>query len=651
MSRTRLLHIRSSSLSTLAVQQPAAAARPVRLPSEAPKQSQHSQLALGQPTPLTPPLFPCTPPPQAFSGPAPSYHPAATSNPHPAPDHPRAHKRPRLRYRLDAGAYGIPKQRPSAPQRAFHTPPASARAVQVGEDAYFVRADAIGVADGVGGWARGAPPSASPTPSALFARRLMHFCAAEVAALDAPPPPPVRPPAAPFLFEHHLRPRAPPPPEELLDDALDDLADGIDVLRILERAYDSTVRVHAPLATGSSTALLAVLDHLPAPVPAHTPALPAHQDPPEIERNYAVGALWAGRPPTAEEDKPSADAVVHIAHLGDCMGMLVRGDSIAWRSDEMWSGYNRPLQLGPPTTCPTTSVPPPTSSTTSPSSPQKSTPSSASVTPAPERIPLPVRPHTFALPVRADDILILASDGLGDNLWDEDVLDEVVRAKRGPLWAVAASPSTGTGAGESAKEKDTRAGGQVEERIGAAEADARDTEAVSQASVARTAFAGQLAEALCSRAQRVAGRRGCRPSSSTTPLPSTDSAALLAGTACATDGASPLDAIHEEQEHSASYAEVAAQKRAPSAQKSRRAAGRRGAACAEAPPAAAGRSALEDAPAGADEVPFARRAALAGRVFRGGKCDDISVLVAVISPAPGPAPTSMGSAGQDGVGL
>ena len=33
----------------------------------------------------------------------------------------------------------------------------------------------------------------------------------------------------------------------------------------------------------------------------------------------------------------------------------------------------------------------------------------------------------FNLPVQANDILILASDGLSDNLWDEDVLDEVIR--------------------------------------------------------------------------------------------------------------------------------------------------------------------------------------------------------------------------------
>ena len=84
-----------------------------------------------------------------------------------APD-PRK-KRPRTRYHLDVGAYGIPKRsrghgtvvgvagrdglgrldvRPELSQEEL------TRAVQVGEDAYFVRDNAMGVADGVGGWSR-----------------------------------------------------------------------------------------------------------------------------------------------------------------------------------------------------------------------------------------------------------------------------------------------------------------------------------------------------------------------------------------------------------------------------------------------------------------------------------------------------------------
>jgi len=51
--------------------------------------------------------------------------------------------------------------------------------VGVGEDAYFRRRNAIGVADGVGGWSRvkGANP-------ALYSRKLMHYACQEVGKAD-----------------------------------------------------------------------------------------------------------------------------------------------------------------------------------------------------------------------------------------------------------------------------------------------------------------------------------------------------------------------------------------------------------------------------------------------------------------------------------
>ena len=345
--RQRLLfpRVRSNSLTTLAVSPPSSSSRqvlssPPRLPSEAPKQSQHSQLALTQP--IHPPLFPSNPPLSPNFNPVPS--PATASLPSAAPDAPRASKRQRLQYQLDVGAYGIPKHR-----RSFHSRPSpstyphTALSVQVGEDAYFVRDNAMGIADGVGGWARSAPQQHPhhPTPSALFSRRLMHFCASE---LDTP-----RPPTAQFSFQHHLKPRSPPtiydpsPVSELQDSLnsnLEDLSDGIDVLNILERAYDATVKSHlspstpspTPLTTGSSTALLAVLDH-PGPLT---------QSPEAPERNYAQGSSYEPIPSLMqiEHDHPTYDAVIRIAHLGDCMGMLVRGDNIVWRSDEMWWGVS-----------------------------------------------------------------------------------------------------------------------------------------------------------------------------------------------------------------------------------------------------------------------------------------------------------------------
>ncbi|OBZ73204.1 Protein phosphatase PTC7 [Grifola frondosa] len=74
--------------------------------------------------------------------------------------------------------------------------------------------------------------------------------------------------------------------------------------------------------------------------------------------------------------------------------MLIRGDEVIWRTEEMWWNFNTPVQLGP-------------------SSPTRARDA-----------------QVFAVPVQADDILVLASDGLSDNLWDEEILDEVVRFRR-----------------------------------------------------------------------------------------------------------------------------------------------------------------------------------------------------------------------------
>ena len=78
--------------------------------------------------------------------------------------HPRV-KRHRTRYHLDVGAYGIPKHAKKKSGMSssgvstgcfFQDVPTEdlSLAVQVGEDAYFIRENAMGVADGVGGWSR-----------------------------------------------------------------------------------------------------------------------------------------------------------------------------------------------------------------------------------------------------------------------------------------------------------------------------------------------------------------------------------------------------------------------------------------------------------------------------------------------------------------
>ena len=331
----------------------------------------------------------------------------------------------------------------------------------------------------------GAVTRPNQTPSALFASRLMHYCSDEVSnfhhssaasssgwEIDG------------ALFDGMNS-------EDLyseLEDSLSDLEEGIDVLMILENAYERAIKAHVvnpvpehavsaaatsnrvpiqplskasskPLKAGSSTALLAVLEQptgrststrpkqSPSSSPNHRPRSVSRCRSEPAEDPAATTAGMGPVPPTSPATPRTLphqrDAVIKIANLGDSMAMLVRGRDIIWRSEEMWWSFNTPVQLGP----------------MSPSKPKDA--------------------QVFGIPVTADDILILASDGLSDNLWDEEVLEEVVRVKD-----VLLKHSTSNGASL----------GQL---------------------LARRSLAGMLSEALCSRARRVAergssgsGRRG-----------------------------------------------------------------------------------------------------------------------------------------------
>jgi hypothetical protein len=303
------------------------------------------------------------------------------------------------------------------------------------------------------------------TPSALFASRLMHYCSDEMSnhmstRLDSSSHP-----LASFSTSAEAEDA-----DDLyaeLEDSLSDLEDGLDILQILEHAYERAINAHitpvfnpvsldknlssplssTPLATpsssteptyrplnaGSSTALLAILQTQTACQPTSARNRSSQQS----------GTPHSDR--ASEETRPRGkhrDAVIKIANLGDCMAMLVRGQDIVWRSEEMWWSFNTPVQLGP----------------VSPSRPRDA--------------------QLFELPVQADDILILASDGLSDNLWDEEVLEEVVRVREVLLRHTSPFGSELTSG-------DRRASLHV---------------------LARKSFAGMLSEALCSKARRVAER-------------------------------------------------------------------------------------------------------------------------------------------------
>ncbi|KAJ1303932.1 hypothetical protein OPQ81_008343 [Rhizoctonia solani] len=94
------------------------------------------------------------------------------------------------------------------------------------------------------------------------------------------------------------------------------------------------------------------------------------------------------------------DGELSVAHLGDCMLAVVRDGKFVVRSEDMQHSFNFPYQLGP----------------------------HSSTTPRADA-------QLIKSKVIPGDIVILASDGLGDNLWDEEVLSEVARFQSGEALA------------------------------------------------------------------------------------------------------------------------------------------------------------------------------------------------------------------------
>ncbi|KAI9469199.1 phosphatase 2C-like domain-containing protein [Coemansia mojavensis] len=207
-------------------------------------------------------------------------------------------------------ATGIPKHTERIPlQRRLGE---DELATSVGEDAFFHRGDALGIADGVGGWA-----GVADADPALFARRLMHHVCREMQRY-----------------------------EDIDDELFSAYYDAapVDVLR---RAYEITADEMAARAVrGSSTACVVVL--------------------------------------RGDE--------LRVANLGDCGLTVVRQGDMVYRTEEQQHSFNFPYQLG--------------------TEAHADAPSDAQV---------------FRLKVQKGDVVVVGSDGVFDNLFDEDILEEVGR--------------------------------------------------------------------------------------------------------------------------------------------------------------------------------------------------------------------------------
>jgi serine/threonine protein phosphatase PrpC len=267
------------------------------------------------------------------------------------------------------------------------------RSVQVGEDAYFLRPDALGVADGVGGWA--SRPGADP---ALFSRLLMHFCAVELSRYDG-------------LSASELAAD---------NGSLLKAWASVDPVEVMHRAWERCVRASRREGIlGSSTALIGLL--------------------------------------RGDE--------LRIANMGDCVLMIIRQGEMLFRSTEQQHSFNFPVQLG---------MMGDTTDTVKKhvlahqqqreraagegevvsgaledyDAVEGETMIGSGGTPADVQTSSATEPRTTAngnedeepewdeprrdagrwtVRVEAGDIIVVGSDGLMDNLFDEDIIEEVLR--------------------------------------------------------------------------------------------------------------------------------------------------------------------------------------------------------------------------------
>ncbi|ORE16403.1 protein serine/threonine phosphatase 2C [Rhizopus microsporus] len=208
------------------------------------------------------------------------------------------------RYSLRLGVSGYPKRGKTVESQDDGVYTSS----QVGDDAYFKRHDALGVADGVGGWRTHA--GANP---ALYSRKLMHYAQLELDRIKT-----------------NVRPQQSPV--------------NPDPIQILESAYHlTTIDAQNEGIVGSTTACIAVL----------------------------------------------CQDELRIVNIGDCGISVIRKNNYIFRSEEQQHSFNFPFQLG-------------TASFDSPSDAQQ-----------------------FTVKIEENDIIVLGSDGLFDNLYDDEILEEV----------------------------------------------------------------------------------------------------------------------------------------------------------------------------------------------------------------------------------
>lgn len=178
--------------------------------------------------------------------------------------------------------------------------------VTCGEDAYFVRSDGLGIADGVGAWAYSDDNRAN---SAWFSTKLMHYMSETL--------------------------------EKMSDLSEVDYHINADPVAVLEHSYQLLIaEAKERRVTGSTTAALAIL----------------------------------------------RDDELKVCNLGDCGVLIIRDGQMVFRTEEQQHSFNFPFQLGT------------------------------------NAVDKPEHADAFSFKVREGDVLVMGTDGLFDNLFDEDIV-------------------------------------------------------------------------------------------------------------------------------------------------------------------------------------------------------------------------------------
>jgi serine/threonine protein phosphatase PrpC len=201
-----------------------------------------------------------------------------------------------------------------------------------GEDSYFTRYDSLGIADGVGGWAK-----VKGSSSAFYSRLLLHHACQELSKYDE------------ILNGLQDSSHSTPFASTSFSDPIQLSSTQVryqtmDPVQILSKSYIKTQEeAKYRSIQGSTTACIVMLRH----------------------------------------------DVLSIANLGDCGVMVFRDGKVFFRTEEQQHSFNHPYQLG-------------TNSRDMPEDAQS--------------LHCKVRPY---------DVILVASDGLFDNLFEEEILEEV----------------------------------------------------------------------------------------------------------------------------------------------------------------------------------------------------------------------------------